>query len=498
MIDNPKLMISEWWDFTVYDDEDLSKWDEQKHPRRKDGEFAPKGMGETGGAKGAPETRAERPANEKSRSNPSVAPETGTEVEGRPQMGKNFDITAEVEMFKNGNYTPEQRLRFGKRKLAVMYAETEPFNNELTQKEYIDKYIRRGWKPKSDDEPYTLVNPEGTRKRNISRQGMKDYLDVVLNRGEYKANYDLPEGADVVPAVPERVKKPEPTPTPAPEPKPESASYPEGAEVAKVLAEYAGEYDENSEGVKKRKTFLETAKLELEKYGDDELRDENNKEAQRALEQYTRAMTYLKIEIDTQKNKARYEKGLELTHVDDPVKMNPKLSPEFKGKKIYAVKNGVQAFENIVSARTGLRVTNVRFDLRPKGRSSYNHDNLRVTLSKQEMILTDAIIHELGHHLEFEAPGVRIAAQKFFQKRTQGEKTVPMNKYHRGYRPDEVCKPDKFIDPYVGKLYSDGSTEIISVGLAAYYTDPAQFAKDDPEHFALIYDAVHGKFSGNL
>lgn len=478
----------------------LEKWDEQKHPRKKDGKFAPNGMGETGGQKVSSETRAEFPENDKSRSNPSVAPETGTEVEGRPQMGRNFDITPEAEMIRNGNYTDWQQQKFEQRRSAVEYASRTMFNDELSQKDYIDKYIRRGWKPTNEDRPYLLVNPEGTRQREVSRQGMKDYLDVVLNRGEYKANYDLPEGADVVPApkaVPERVAKPKPEPA-KPEPKPEPVSYPDGASVAKVLASYVGEYDKNNEEVKKRERFVATAKLELEKYGEDELRDENNKEAQRALEQYTRAMTYLKIEIDTQKNKARYEKGLELTHVDDPVKMNPKLSPEFKGKKIYAVKNGVQAFENIVSARTGLRVTNVRFDLRPKGRSSYNHDNLRVTLSKQEMILTDAIIHELGHHLEFEAPGVRIAAQKFFQKRTQGEKTVPMNKYHRGYRPDEVCKPDKFIDPYVGKVYSDGSTEIISVGLAAYYTDPAQFAKDDPEHFALIYDAVHGKFSNNL
>ena len=49
---------------------------------------------------------------------------------------------------------------------------------------------------------------------------------------------------------------------------------------------------------------------------------------------------------------------------------------------------------------------------------------------------------------------------------------------------------DKFIDKYMGKFYKDGATEILSMGLQMFYTNPVALAKQDPEYFDFIYSVV--------
>lgn len=473
------------------EEEDLEKWDESKHPRRKDGEFAPKGQGETG---------SKRPQAKETDLKPDIEEGSGEEVYGRPQMGRNFDITAEKNMIENGNYTPEQKKRHWERAVAVEIATQERFNDEMSRKDYIDKYIRRGWYPTDEKNPYKLVNPTGTREHQVSNQSMRNYLDVVLNRGEYKANYDLPTGGDV---VPERVAKPkpEPKPEPAPEPeppalKPEEPTEMDGAMAVKKILEYKAE-DYNKEDdylryiqarAKERKRIL------FENFSEDDLRDPNNLKAQKAFDDYEReAVAEANLRKGLQENR-KQEYAKELLKVENRVTLKTYIGREFNQKQGADVDEGIVAFCSLVSDKVGLDVKDVVFTKRANGRSSYNVDDKRVTLNPDQ-IYNSTIVHELGHHLEHFAPGVRQAAREFLAKRTQGEKLVPLNKLGRGYKGDEVCKPDKFIDPYVGRIYPSGSTEIVSVGLAEYYGNPFEFAKKDPEHFAFIYDVVHGKYN---
>jgi len=501
MINNPKLMISKWSDFTVTDEEDLEKFDEQKHPRKKDGKFAPKGMGEAGGAV---KTSSERPQTNKPAPKSEMNAEIGIEVEGRPQMGKNFDFSAERDMFGDGKgYTQEQYMRFRKRELTVKYAETEPFNNEISQKEYIDKYIRRGWYPTDEMKPYTLVNPEGTRQRNVSRQGMKDYLDVVLNRGEYKANYDLPEGANVVPApkaVPEREKTPEQVKTPEPD-EPEGFEGMNGAQVAEKLLKTIEnqEYDKNDYYLLKMEANLEKAKEKLKQLVGSGKFDSNNPEMEKALSDVTEWALAVGEKIVQMRESAVQDEVKKALEVKSRVKIKRHVAQgeyKFGHRDVSILNGGIDGFESIVSSNVDLEIQDVSFRYdNTKNRSGFNGNGGLPYVRCGRSFREEHVVHELGHYLEFYGSGVSDAAVAFFNRRTQGENPVPLKNFGRGFRDDEVCKPDKFVDPYVGKRYSDGATEVISVGLAYYYSDPVGFLRKDPDHFALIYDAVHGKFS---
>ena len=80
---------------------------------------------------------------------------------------------------------------------------------------------------------------------------------------------------------------------------------------------------------------------------------------------------------------------------------------------------------------------------------------------------------------------------EFYNKRTEGEKTVKLNDVSKNpYSNDEVTKVDKWLNLYMGKVYPDKSTEILSMGLELMYKNPVYLAKKDPEMFDFIYSVV--------
>ena len=93
------------------------------------------------------------------------------------------------------------------------------------------------------------------------------------------------------------------------------------------------------------------------------------------------------------------------------------------------------------------------------------------------------IVHELGHYIETRVPGVMGITQQHLKKRTAGEpsQSIPGMK-------SAVAKPDKFIKPYMGRLYpnKDLGTEILSVGLESMKMRTFDFYKDDKESFKFI------------
>ncbi len=101
-------------------------------------------------------------------------------------------------------------------------------------------------------------------------------------------------------------------------------------------------------------------------------------------------------------------------------------------------------------------------------------------------------VHELGHHIEFRNPEVKRRAGEFLDRRTAGEDARPLADItnNSNYRPGEIAQSDKFINPYMGKRYNDGSTEIVSMGLEYFHTDPLKLAKDDPDYFMFMYDVL--------
>jgi len=104
------------------------------------------------------------------------------------------------------------------------------------------------------------------------------------------------------------------------------------------------------------------------------------------------------------------------------------------------------------------------------------------------------VVHEMGHWMEDKFPKVKELAHKFLDRRTAGESNQLLSSLvpGAGYKPDEVTKPDKFINPYVGKDYGADGSEVVSMGLEALYQDAGRFARQDPDHFDLIYRIIHG------
>ena len=59
---------------------------------------------------------------------------------------------------------------------------------------------------------------------------------------------------------------------------------------------------------------------------------------------------------------------------------------------------------------------------------------------------------------------------------------------------NETAYPDHFVDPYVGKVYGDNSTEVMSMGMQ-YFKDAESMLRlyrKDKEHFYLIVGAIRG------
>lgn len=112
-------------------------------------------------------------------------------------------------------------------------------------------------------------------------------------------------------------------------------------------------------------------------------------------------------------------------------------------------------------------------------------------------------IHEFGHIIERHIPGVYRACKDFLDYRTKGEKPKRLSEFPGlkggSYRDDEIAVGDEFskamgvIGPYAGKIYSGKVTEILSMGVQFLYTDPAGFAKNDPEYFAFVVGVLNGE-----
>jgi hypothetical protein len=122
-------------------------------------------------------------------------------------------------------------------------------------------------------------------------------------------------------------------------------------------------------------------------------------------------------------------------------------------------------------------------------RAHADEDKREINIGKNGSDAKAVLWHELAHFIEFERPDIAKAAMGWIEGRRTGEKqqinTIAGCEH---LEDDEIAYPDNFIDPYVGKFYSDGATEVISMGLQ-YFTDAESMATlyaKDPEHFHLI------------
>ncbi len=104
----------------------------------------------------------------------------------------------------------------------------------------------------------------------------------------------------------------------------------------------------------------------------------------------------------------------------------------------------------------------------------------------------ETILHEMGHFVEFESEEIRKAANDFIYGRATGAPQKLSKLTNVNYEDNQIALPDKFINPYVGRVYASGDTEVVSMGLEMLYSDRtlAEFYEKDPEHFFFTIGAI--------
>lgn len=187
---------------------------------------------------------------------------------------------------------------------------------------------------------------------------------------------------------------------------------------------------------------------------------------------------------------------LDVLRLDNPTSINPIIDKKFKGEQRKNLEQAINDFNSLVSDRF-LNKTDVPF-VGMKARRAF-HRNGSIHLPSAA-VKKNTVIHEISHALEQQGSGVLENTLEFLEYRTKGEKSVKLQKLFPGYGygRHETTQPDKFFDPYVGKTYKnfDGTiraTEVVSMGVERYYSEPLEFAEDDPEYFDFIFKLVRGE-----
>jgi hypothetical protein len=125
-----------------------------------------------------------------------------------------------------------------------------------------------------------------------------------------------------------------------------------------------------------------------------------------------------------------------------------------------------------------------------------NSMSINVRLGRQ----IDTVIHEWGHHLENFLPGADKAVRQFLNHRLKGEKPQKLKTVlpTRSFDDSEHGAKDEFDKAfgdsgwYVGKIYRDGQTELISMGLEKLWQNGPEFAQKDPEYCKFILGILDG------
>ncbi len=156
------------------------------------------------------------------------------------------------------------------------------------------------------------------------------------------------------------------------------------------------------------------------------------------------------------------------------------------GYPVERVRQDMAEFYRAVNGRLG------KVDL---GATRGNRASARIGAGEVKMtgrFTKTTLWHEMGHLLERHQRLYRLS-NHFLDTRTgrqQGTrpKSLRVLTGIKSYKADEKAYPDDFIDPYVGKCYQNGTTEVFSMGFQ-HFASPAEAAalfSRDPEMFRLM------------
>lgn len=123
-------------------------------------------------------------------------------------------------------------------------------------------------------------------------------------------------------------------------------------------------------------------------------------------------------------------------------------------------------------------------------RAYYSNSHLAMVISRQDG--RRVVAHELGHWLENNVPGMRSAASAYLRARTAGEEPRRLRELVGSWYDDhEVAKPDRFVNPYMGKIYDTGNTELVSMLFEDYTENNHETAVKDLEAYTWFLGVLH-------
>lgn len=132
----------------------------------------------------------------------------------------------------------------------------------------------------------------------------------------------------------------------------------------------------------------------------------------------------------------------------------------------------------------------IQFGTTADSRSFYWRGKVFLGPRGRESITT--MIHEMGHWYE-EQTGLLDKTTAWLDARTQGEAPVSLRAlFGDRYDENELTRPDRFLHPYIGKVYShEGqayATEVLSMGVEWLYKDPLELAQKDGDMFERLLE----------
>lgn len=166
---------------------------------------------------------------------------------------------------------------------------------------------------------------------------------------------------------------------------------------------------------------------------------------------------------------------------------------DYDGDSPY-VKEGFDQFNTIAGRNPLMESSRVKVNTFDRGRAFFSDAGIGISKSSDD----SSVVHELGHALEDRDPVVHTLATGFLERRTKNEPAQKLRDMMGGsYDDTETAAKDRFISPYMGKIYGDRSkpeaTEIVSMG-SQYMTNHMgrwELAQKDPEYFDFIYALLH-------
>jgi hypothetical protein len=174
----------------------------------------------------------------------------------------------------------------------------------------------------------------------------------------------------------------------------------------------------------------------------------------------------------------------------DAKELAVKVAINLQGSTAQKIREDIQDFFQFTK---GAGSTSLK-ELVPERERAWAHQNGKIGIVPHDQNRTETLWHEMGHHAEFEKPELRDALASWVRARSTSSQPKYLKDLTGFNYGNETAYPDHFVDPYVGKVYENNSTEVLSMGMQ-YFKDAESMLtlyRKDKEHFYLIVGAIRG------